>query len=184
MKTFLPGYNVKKAAQVAAFFIIKEGGKINILKLTKLIYLSDRSFLERYDSPILYDRLVSMPFGPVNSITYNYTSGGLEDPDWDACISDREGHNLGLASPFTVTDLDELSRAELEVLESVWSAYGHMDRFEISDFTHEHCKEWVDPEGSSQPIHYKTLLEFLGKKDCAMLAQAIEEERSVKTAWA
>ena len=45
--SILAGYDVKKAAQVAAFFAIEAGGKINILKLTKLMYLADRDHLEQ-----------------------------------------------------------------------------------------------------------------------------------------
>ena len=53
----IPGYNVRKAAQVVAFFAIRQGGRINVLKLSKLVYLSDRAFVEKYDVPILYDKL-------------------------------------------------------------------------------------------------------------------------------
>ena len=48
----LHGYSARKAAQVAAFFAIKEGGAINVLKLAKLLYLSDREHLSQYDFPI------------------------------------------------------------------------------------------------------------------------------------
>jgi Protein of unknown function (DUF4065) len=61
-------FNVKKAAQVAAFFALKQGGQIHVLKLTKLVYLSDREFMDRYDIPITGDKLVSMDHGPVNSV--------------------------------------------------------------------------------------------------------------------
>ena len=54
----LPGYDVRKAAQVAAFFAIKAGGKINKLRLVKLIYLADRQFMIRYDEPMLQRRRI------------------------------------------------------------------------------------------------------------------------------
>jgi uncharacterized phage-associated protein len=65
----LAGFEPKKADQVAAFFAIRANGKISKLRLVKLIYLADREFAARYDEPMLFDRLVSMPFGPANSIT-------------------------------------------------------------------------------------------------------------------
>src|SRR6478672_1543419 len=37
----IPGYNVRKAAQVTAFFAKKEGGAIEVLKVAKLLYLAD-----------------------------------------------------------------------------------------------------------------------------------------------
>jgi uncharacterized phage-associated protein len=64
-------YNARKAAQVAAFFAKAQGGKINVLKLVKLIYLADRLALETFEHPILEDKFVSMDHGPVNSITFS-----------------------------------------------------------------------------------------------------------------
>lgn len=181
MKKGLAGYNVLKAAQVSAFFAIKEGGEINVLKLTKLIYLSDRKHLEKYDTPILFDKLVSMDHGPVNSITYNYINGCLESPDWESLICSRKGTNIGIKNKqLSFDQLDQLSIAELEVLNSIWKEYGEMDRYQIRDFSHKYCNEWVDPEGSSLPISYKEILEALGKENCVMLAKAIEEERKIR----
>ncbi len=182
--SILAGYDVKKAAQVAAFFAIEAGGKINILKLTKLMYLADRDHLEQYDYPILFDKIVSMPHGPVNSLTYNYSSGGLEDDFWNYYITDRDMHDLGVTKKFNIDELDQLSDAEVQVMKLIWTKFGHMNQFELVDYTHKYCKEWNDPNGSSEPISYETVFKFLGKDDSAMLSRAIEEERLLKRAWA
>jgi uncharacterized phage-associated protein len=73
-------FNRRKAAQVAAFFARAEGGRINVLKLVKLIYLADREFVLRHGEPMLDDRWVSMPHGPVNSGTYDMIQG-MQGPD-------------------------------------------------------------------------------------------------------
>lgn len=175
------GYDVRKAAQVVAFFAQKEGGQINVLKLAKLIYLSDRESLERYDSPILYDELVSMPHGPVNSMTLNYINGYIEDAEWNALIADKAEHCIGLVNKkISVDELDELSEAEVELLESIWKKFGAMDRYALRDYTHQHCPEWEDPDGSSKPIPYERVLKFLGK-DGTAIAQAIEEDRHLRS---
>src|SRR4051794_10441774 len=115
----LSGYNVRKAAQVGAFFAQRAGGKINVLLLSKLVYLADREFMRRYDCPILFDHLVSMPHGPVNSLTLNYVNGFLQDDNWDKFLSGRESYTVALSSPgIVIDDLDELSGAEIEVLEA------------------------------------------------------------------
>lgn len=173
----LHGYNVKKAAQVVAFFAIKEGGKINVLKTAKLVYLADRTYLQEFDSPILYDWLVSMPHGPANSLTLNYMNGYIEDHEnWDCFISDRAGYNVGLSnSKLQVTELTELSSAEIDVLTKVWDRFGRMSPFELRDYTHKNCPEWEDPEGSSSPIPYERVLKYLGKD--AEIANAIDEDR-------
>ncbi|MGA9893403.1 MAG: type II toxin-antitoxin system antitoxin SocA domain-containing protein, partial [Xanthobacteraceae bacterium] len=77
----IPGYNVRKAAQITAFFAKKEGGSIAVLKVAKLLYLADREFMAAYDLPMLFDELVSMPHGPVTSNTLNYINGMEEQRD-------------------------------------------------------------------------------------------------------
>ena len=178
----IPGYNIKKAAQVVAFFATKEGGAINVLKLGKLLYLGDRESLKKYDYPILYDNLVSLDNGPVDSATLNFINGLSEDEAWDAYVNDRAGHTVGLTRRITFDELDELSVANLEVLETVWAAFGAMGKYEIRDYTHDHCPEWEDPKGSSDPIPYERVFKFLGKQDSAALAKAVEEERYMLTA--
>lgn len=177
----VPGYNIRKAAQVAAFFASKSGGAINVLKLAKLVYLADREFLKKYDLPILFDKLVSMPHGPVNSMTYNYVNGYEEERDgWSKFVNDRSGYRLGLARPdISVDDLDELSEAELDVLEAVWGQFGQMLPFQLRDYTHEHCPEWEDPHGSSNPIPYQRVLKFLGKEHSVEIESEIESLRSL-----
>lgn len=62
-------FNEKKAAQAAAFFLFQAGQPVSVLKLTKLLYLAERRSFERHGSPMIGDRLVSMPHGPVLSVT-------------------------------------------------------------------------------------------------------------------
>src|SRR6266480_1606796 len=51
--TMRPWFNVRKAAQMAAFFAKQEGGTINVLKLVKLVYLANRAAMEKYDFPLV-----------------------------------------------------------------------------------------------------------------------------------
>lgn len=178
------GYKTRKAAQVAAFFALKQGGDINVLKLAKLLYLSDREHLSRHDLPILFDRFVSMDHGPVTSITLNYVNGYDEDRgNWDVFVTDRAGYHVGVAAPgLAVTDLDELSEVELETLEEVWGRFGQMGKYTIRDWTHAHCGEWEDPKGSSGPIPYERILKFLGKEKPDDIAEEIENIRSLDRA--
>jgi uncharacterized phage-associated protein len=176
-----PWFNVRKAAQVCAFFALKAQGQINVLKLIKLVYLADRRFMEKYDSTMLNDKLVSMPHGPVNSLTLNYVNGMLLDEEWDRFIADRERHMLAISGPqLAIDDLDELSAAELECLEETWSTFGHFDQFALREYTHQHCPEWEDPHGSSFPIPYARIFKFLGKTESAEeLEEKVLSERQV-----
>lgn len=153
------------------------------LKLMKLLYLADREALRTCGLTISSDRLVSMPHGPVLSMTLNLMDGDVESRPggWEEWISDKENHELSLRKSFALEDLDELSKAELAVLESVWQQFGGMDQWEIRDWTHRHCSEWKDPQGSSYPIAYKSLARAVGfdEAEADELASRIESEQEV-----
>lgn len=174
-------FNARKAAQVAAFFAQKAGGTINVLKLTKLIYLADRRHMERYDFPILGDELVSMPHGPVNSMTYNYIGGYVNDSSgWAEFITDRANYCVGLVrADLCHDDFDELSDAEIGSMQDVWTQFGSMGQYQIRDWTHAHCPEWEDPNGSSNPIPYERVYKYLGKPNPEMLDEAVRDARSI-----
>lgn len=180
------GYNVKKAAQVAAFFAIAEGGRIGVLKLVKMIYLADRKFLELYDEPILTDQYVSMEHGPVNSTTLNHINGLFGKVDaWEAFMTDRDNYKVGLSrEDISVDDLEELSAAEIEVLEAVANEFLRFDGFAVRDYTHKHCPEWEDPNGSSNPIPLERILKFLGKENPDAILGEILSQRSLDIATA
>ena len=177
-----PWYNVRKAAQVTAFFAHKEGGEINVLKAAKLLYLADRNHMKKYDFPILNDEFVSMAHGPVTSSTLDCINGlGPDDcGDWNEYITDRHGHLIALASPsIDISALDELSKAELQTLQETWDEFGKMQKYEIRDWTHNHCREWEDPKGSSNPIPYERVFKFLGKENASALEEAIMQSRDL-----
>lgn len=175
-----PWFNIRKAAQVAAYFAIAEGGSINVLKLTKLIYLADRGAMERYGFPILNDQLVSMNHGPVDSMTLDCINGvESENPAWSSFIGGRAGYQVGAAAGVSPDNLDELSRAEMDILRATWGQFGHMDKYAIRDYTHAHCPEWEDPNGSSSPIPYDRVFKYLQKEDPIRLRDLVQEEKEI-----
>lgn len=179
----LPGYDLDKAAQVVAFFAMKEGGSINVLKVSKLIYLAEREAMRRYDEPMFYDRLASMPDGPVASVTLNFINGNIADTRWNKSIAPRSGYDIPLARKnMSVDDLDHLSPADLDVLESLWMRFGSFSQFQIRDWTHvpENVPEWQDPEGSSRPISHAAVFEYLGKDAADDLDSDIGEYRKLQ----
>jgi len=172
-------YNARKASQVAAFFCCKEGGQANVLKLTKLIYLADRHHIGRYGYPIIDDEYVSMPHGPVNSMTLNYIDGNIESEAWAEFICDRENHDVAAVREVAEEDLDELSEAEIESLNAVWNKFGGLGKYEIRDWTHKNCPEWEDPNGSANAISYEMILKFLGVENVEAYTQLRKDERQM-----
>ena len=159
-------YNEKKAAQVAAFFLLSAQEAMPIVKLMKLLYLAERRSYEKYGQPMVGDRLVSMPYGPVLSQTLNHLNGMLPpcEGGWDSWMSDRAGHLIALAQqvpPASMDGLLELCDADAEILTEIWDAFGHMTEWELRDYTHNHCSEWKDPDGSMIPIKFEDLFRAL-----------------------
>ena len=162
-------FNEKRTAQAAAFFLHRAGGRLPLLKLMKLMYLAERESLRVYGEPITGDKLVSMPHGPVLSMTYDHMNGALDSVEggWATWVDDRAGHDLALRDPSMIrtpeADLLELSDGDLDVLDVVWAKFGHMSKFDLVKYTHgDDCPEWVDPHGSSAPIPLDRLFSALG----------------------
>ncbi len=181
--------NERKVAQMAAYLIRKDGERMPHLKLMKLLYLSDREAMARYGYPMTGDAVVAMPHGPVLSMTLNLMDGDVESqPDgWESWISAKENHEVSLRdAAFRAEALDELSAADIEILDSIWQKFGHMGKYEIRDYTHRHCAEWQDPKGSSYPIPMQRIFTALGhsNEEAAALAANVEAERSIDRLFA
>lgn len=156
-------FNDEKAAQIAAYFLSKSGGKMPHLKLMKLMYLADRESLGRHGHPISFDRLIAMGKGPALSQTLDLIHDEIESFNWSNWIGDCENHTVALVkSCDDREDFDELSNADLRVIDDVWIDFGHLTKWEIVDYTHEHCAEWKDPGNSSHTIEASEVFEALG----------------------
>ncbi|WP_176722322.1 Panacea domain-containing protein [Candidatus Thiosymbion oneisti] len=181
-------FNERKAAQMAAYLLHKRGGTMSHLKLMKLLYLADREAMDRYGAPISGDLLVAMPHGPALSNTLNHMDGDVESSPggWTDWISDQADYELMLRNPVSVEDLDELSEAELDVLDAVWEQFGSMGRWALRDYTHTHCPEWEDPRGSSNPIPYYRVFRALGRslQDARALSDRIESHAKLDRLFA
>lgn len=142
-----PQFSKKKATQLAAAFIEREGRSINYTKLLKLMYIADRRALLRWDRPITGDSYVSMSNGPVLSATYDLIKANSNaECFWFEHISEREGYNVSLCEQCLPKNL---SRAEEKVVAEIYEEYGHLNQWQLIDIVHE-FPEWEDP-GSGSP---------------------------------
>lgn len=182
-------FNERKAAQMAAFFLRQTpDSTMPHWKLMGLLYISDREALRAFGWPISGDRLVSMPHGPVLSQTLNLMDGDVESQPggWAEWIADKENHELSMRQALDAAALDELAPAEIDVLKIVWGNFGAMGKWEIRDWTHEHCAEWKDPKGSSISIHYDAMARAVGFDDDSAkeLAAQIHAEQEIDRIFA
>lgn len=181
-------FNPCKAAQVIAFFAMKSGGRIDVLKVVKMVYLADRESLKRSGFPILDDHFVSMPHGPVNSLTYSHLNGehDLTACGWSSFLEDKENHKVGIVENVQIDDLDELSDADISILEDIWTKFKDMNKWQIRDWTHDrnNIPEWEDPNGSSKPIPLERILTHLGIENADKQVESINEQRNIESLFA
>lgn len=180
-------YNARKAAQVIAYFASKTPShRIDVLKVIKLVYLADRESMKRFGFPILDEPRVSMPHGPVNSVTYSHIQGehDLDACGWSRYLRDRANHQVSVRTE-ALGDWDELSDADIECIDTVWRQFGQMNKWQIRDWTHskENIPEWEDPNGSSSPIPVERILLALGVEMSNEFAQSINSFQSVDRAF-
>lgn len=180
--------NEIKVSQIAGYILFKEQGRsMQILKLMKLLYFVDRLSLERYEEPISFDNMVAMPHGMVLSQTYDLFSGSSRSISggWDEWISDKDNHAVSLKKDIVnIDEFYELSAIDIELVDEVYSKYGHYDGFELADIHHNenHCPEWSNPNGSSIQISYEDIFIAMGKdKNTIKIAiKKINEQQSIQ----
>lgn len=172
-------FNQPKTAQMAAWLLSKcWEQQAEILKLMKLLYLAERTSLLNFGAPMTGDRLVSMPHGPVLSTTYDVIQGGTcsTEQGWDYWIAARAGRVIALNPDRNVdrNALDQLSDADIGILQEVWDIYGRMSAWQLREFTHNNCPEWDDPNGSSKSISLEHFFLSVGKD--AGIARELAED--------
>jgi hypothetical protein len=137
-------FSLPKATEAACLFLEQEGGRMNVLKLVKLIYLLDRLAIERIGVPVAGGTCFSMRNGPVNSALLDLINAGClwdeKDDEWARHISDRSGHEVKLRRKPKVR---HLSPFEIRLVDEIYETHGHRDQWALAKWCHKHCKEWT-----------------------------------------
>ncbi len=171
--TPLIGFRSRKAAQLCAYFALESEGTIEKLKLIKLLYFAERKFLSENHHPMLFDEYYSLPHGPICSGTLNGIDGVIHGEIWDDYIA-RNGNVVVAIKRLSRDELDEVSDAELSVVDDIWRKLGHMTASQLRNYSHENCPEYTETTGRI-PISYKQILEAVGEEDADVLASDIGE---------
>jgi hypothetical protein len=172
-------FNVRKAAQVVAYFVHRRGGSASIIDVMELAYLADRASLRLYDRPIIDDDFRVTNFGLVDANTYNFAQGGREDRQaWGRYLK-RNGEQL-VSRPFSENDLNELNEREADLLEAVYSRFKEIRDLELANWVQGNCREWSHPGDTTRNLRYEDVLGALGKKNSDSIAGTIFEHRKLK----
>lgn len=150
-------FDEAKAAQMAGAFLQLRGGRMNYMKLIKLMYLTDREAIIRLGHPITNDSYVSMPHGPVLSATLDLINEGPDaGSSWHQLIErSTDPYAVRLK---TKPSFEKLTNDEKALIKEVFDKYGHMNRFRLRDLLHEVLPEWRDPKGSAVRITREDIL--------------------------
>lgn len=158
-------FNLEKAIQAAGVILRQEpGGRINYMKLLKLLEIAERESLRHSGTTITGDRLVAMERGPLPSNIYDLIKGEhISLQRWETFIC-REGYHVALRENPGVS---RLSRFEIETLQEVATRHANHDEWEMVKITHE-FEEWTKNKpdsGSSRDIPIRDVLLAVGKSE-------------------
>jgi len=159
-------FRFDRALQATAYLVKKAGDEANVIRLMKLLYIADREYLLSYGEMITGDRIFAMDRGPVLSIVLDLIRGkGKREQvrkwaEYLQTIDSIQRIRL-LKEPNT----GSLCCASREMLDKVYARYGHLDKYEIVDLTHD-FPEWIKyyNEGTSTPIPWVDILQLHGKQ--------------------
>ena len=132
-----------KATQASSYLLSLNNGRMNYMKMMKILYLSDRKFILDWGNSITTDNYVSMDNGPVISRIYDLIKESRTDTGtyWSSFIR-TEGYEVVLNK----NPGDEyLSPMEMEVIASINSEFRNFSEWDLVGFCHDNIPELQRP---------------------------------------
>lgn len=182
-------FNIHKATEASLQFIARAGGRINVMKLIKLIYLLDRLSIQRRGLPVVGGVYFSMRNGPVTSELLDLVNAGEladeKDSQWESLISDREDHEVAMR-PSVEPGRDFLSDFEMGLIDELFAEHGAKDQWQLRDWCHERCGEWTPLQNGRERISIEELAVNVGRstQEAARIADEAREASLIGRAFA
>jgi antitoxin SocA-like protein len=156
-------FNPKKSAQAGAYLLRLNGGDMDKYMWIKMLYWADRESLNRWNQPITGDRTISAPFGPILETIYDLTKEcpvSLREI-WGAFISeaDPDANRVSLKGD---PGIDELSKAELTILNGAYAKFKDMGFGQLRQFFAD-LREHEDVGSTSKILPTERIFWALGK---------------------
>ena len=132
-------FNEEKTLNVI-LYIAEKLKRRDFHKIFKILYFSDREFLNQYGVTITGDTYIAMDAGPVPTKTYDM----FKIVRGDSYIQDTK--NLGryfavsnwmFILPLQKANLDNIASAEKDIIDAMISRYGDMSYDEIKEKSHD-----------------------------------------------
>jgi uncharacterized phage-associated protein len=159
-------FNSRKATEVASLLIQLEGGRLNVMKLVKLVYLVDRLSIARRGIPVVGGVYYSMRNGPVTSELLDLINAGRladeSDCSWQEFIQNREGVTVS-SLPGSEIACTCTSEAEKRLIQEIYSEHGAKDQWALRDWCHQNCAEWTPLQNGREQIEIEQIAASVGK---------------------
>lgn len=157
----IPSYRESKAIAAASKLLMLSGGKCDKYWLNKLMYYIERESLIQSGQPMFFDKLYSIPLGPVASAVNDGIDSTSYPADnaWSAHIK-LEGNSVKLL--FEADD-SELSIFEEKIIENAYKKFKGWGFTRLKNFFHS-LPEHVDTN-SRVDLEYKEILSKTGASE-------------------
>ena len=139
-------FNLETAAEVAAYFLSKNSGSMDKVKLNKLMYLAERECILFYGTPLTDDLMFPHDLGPIleNSDTFfrNGPKNTYEQEVWSKWFKapNKDSVELSLNTKGFGEDFQDkfnnLFRAARRIMDKIYTEYGSKSQNEVSSLTH------------------------------------------------
>jgi uncharacterized phage-associated protein len=182
-------FNIHKATEACLQFISRTDGRINVMKLIKLIYLLDRLSIQRRGVPVVGGVYFSMRNGPVTSELLDLVNAGELAGEtgsrWEEMISDRKNHEIAMRRP-AKPEREFLSDFEIALIDEIFAEHGDKDQWQLRDWCHQRCGEWTPLQDGRERIDIRELAENVGrsKYDADRIAEEACEANLLALAFA
>ncbi|WP_313666295.1 type II toxin-antitoxin system antitoxin SocA domain-containing protein [Shinella sp.] len=116
------------ARQIANWFVTRaerDGRRLSIMQLLKLVYIAHGWHLEMRRAPLIINKIEAWKYGPVIPDVYNaFRQQGID-----------------ATTPVPVQSLP-MSANDQDLLEQIYNGYGRLSAMQLSDMTHEPNGPW------------------------------------------
>lgn len=173
-------FDLEKAIQAAAVILRKSpNGRMNYMKLLKLIAIAEREALKETGRMITGVKIVAMERGPVPVQIYRSIEGQRAKVErWEKFVRTDNYDVYLIKNP----GVSKLSRFEIARLQEITDRHVHHDEWDMVEITHQH-PEWQKNKvvrGDAvkmRPISLEDILQAVGRSDSKEIAEEALKQR-------
>lgn len=188
-------FDIEKFVNVVAYFASKGVPDLTKLKVSKLLYFSDKLHLQKYGRPITGDDYYALPKGPIPTVSLNIMSdAGSIEPSFGTPDSNIKLFLTYLSvdrskkhPSFKIKknpDLDVFSDSEIEVLDEIIKTFGSASLTYLLNKAHEEVgyKKTYDKRPNGE-IDFRLFFEGMDENQKKSLIELVEHDQEDREAF-